>query len=222
MKIDLHVHTTYSDGLLSPKEVMKTAKKAGMAGIAICDHNEVKGHRVLLSSLKKSKDFVVIPGIEVSSSQGHILGLGIDTKIRRDLEPQVVIERINDLGGVAVIAHPGKKPSGIPFDTVRGLKGYDALEVYNGRAMKCHNIKAEKLADKKKKAMTGGSDGHTRNQIGRAYTIFKTNSFIVEDLLEDIRKRRTSATGRDIGFGEFLGDNLRILRRYAGRGFKKI
>jgi len=221
MKIDLHVHTTYSDGLLSPKEVMKTAKKAGMAGIAICDHNEVKGHRALLSSLKK-KDFVVIPGIEVSSTQGHILGLGIDTKIERGLEPQVVIEKIKDLGGVAVIAHPGKKPSGVPFDTVKVLKNYDALEVYNGRAMKCHNVMAEKLADRKKKAKTGGSDGHTRNQIGRAYTIFKTNSFLVDDLLEDIYKRKTSATGRDIGFGEFVGDNLRILRRYAGRGFKKI
>ena len=221
MKIDLHVHTDYSDGLLSPKDVVKTAKKKRMDGIAVCDHNTTKGYKAACSYAKKYKDFVVIPGIEVSTTEGHILGLGVHSDVKRDLKPSKAIKSIKDQGAVAIISLPGKKPSGIPFPVVEKLK-FDGLEVYNGRAMKCYNQRAEELCKKRDKAQAGGSDGHTANQIGRAFTRFKIRSTDPDDLYEEIYKRRTRGMGSDIGFGEFMADNLRIFKRYAGRGFKKI
>jgi len=221
MRIDLHVHTDRSDGLLSPRDVVKTARKNGMNGVAICDHNTIKGYKDACSYSRHEKDFVVIPGIEVSTTEGHVLGLGVRSKVKRDLEPSEAIERLRDQGAVVIIPHAGKVPSGVPFKVIEGLE-FDGMETYNGRAIKCFNQKADELCDSRKKAKVGGSDGHTANQIGRAFTIFKTSSLDPEDLYQEIRKRKTKGMGRDIGLGEFMSDSVRIFKKYAGRGFRKI
>jgi predicted metal-dependent phosphoesterase TrpH len=221
MKIDLHVHTDYSDGLHSPKQMLKAARKNGLDGIAICDHNTAKGYKALKSVIDPKKDPVLIPGIEYSSTKGHIVGLGVTANIRTDLEPREVVDAIIDLGGVVVIPHPGKSPSGIPFKIIDLLE-FDGIEVYNGRSLKCHNEKAEEFAKSKKAARLGGSDAHMMNQVGGAYTIFKTRSRDPEDLFEDIYKRKTKAGGKGITFPEYMSDNFRILKNYAARGFKRI
>ena len=64
MIFDLHVHTTYSDGLLSPKEVVDLARRKGLNGIAITDHDTVEGINSALKVSKGFKDFYLIPGIE--------------------------------------------------------------------------------------------------------------------------------------------------------------
>jgi predicted metal-dependent phosphoesterase TrpH len=78
MKLDLHVHTKYSaDGIVEPIDYIKFARKSGLDGFAITDHNEVKGAAKTYELAKKNKDLIIIRGIEVSSDQGHILGYGI-------------------------------------------------------------------------------------------------------------------------------------------------
>jgi len=200
---------------------IKKFRKNGLDGIAICDHNTAKGYKALRSIVDPKKDPVVIPGVEFSTTKGHIVGLGVTTKIRMDLEPREVIDTIKDLGGVVVIPHPGKSPSGIPVSIIKHLK-FDGIEVYNGRSMRCHNVKAEEVAKEMKAARLGGSDAHMVEQVGGAYTIFKNHSRNPEDLYEEIYKRRTKAGGKGISFPEYMADNFRILKNYAGRGFKRI
>lgn len=82
MFIDLHTHTTASDGQYSPSELIKMAKEKGIERLAITDHDTVSGlDEAVRAAAKLGLDFV--PGIEISTHKGveiHMLGLGIDFK----------------------------------------------------------------------------------------------------------------------------------------------
>lgn len=83
MSSDLHIHTTFSDGRLTPEEILAAAVEAGLSTIAITDHDTVDGVRHLYENEKDNvKGLTVIPGIEISSQcdgrEVHILGYNID------------------------------------------------------------------------------------------------------------------------------------------------
>jgi len=107
MKIDLHVHSDYSDDANdSVEELIKAAVKKGLNGIAIADHNNVKGGLKGFGIAKEMKDFVVIPGVEVSSAEGHILALNIREDIPKKLSVKETVEKIISLGGLPILPHP--------------------------------------------------------------------------------------------------------------------
>ena len=82
MRYDLHVHTYHSAcSVLMPETILKIAKKAGLDGIAVADHNTIKGG-VEVSKANKDRDFEVIPGIEVNTDRGHVLGLYVNREIK--------------------------------------------------------------------------------------------------------------------------------------------
>jgi predicted metal-dependent phosphoesterase TrpH len=111
--VDLHLHTTASDGVLSPSEIVRYAKAKGLQAIAITDHDTVEGlSEGLLEGAKIG--FEVIPGVEVSATHSpgsmHLLGfffdhhhplinerLGYLQKARAERNPKIV-ERLNQLG----------------------------------------------------------------------------------------------------------------------------
>lgn len=76
--VDLHVHSTYSDGTLTPEEIIRLAEELGLEAVALCDHNTVAGLPDFLAAARNSP-VEGIPGIEFSTEyQGtelHILGL---------------------------------------------------------------------------------------------------------------------------------------------------
>jgi len=81
--IDLHTHTTASDGALSPRELLARAQAAGIAQLAITDHDTVSGYRAALEHYTQVCDEVtLVPGVELSCRWSgctiHILGLGVD------------------------------------------------------------------------------------------------------------------------------------------------
>lgn len=116
MSIDLHIHTTASDGRYSPAEIVVQAQKAGLTHIAITDHDTVDGLLSLAKqgSLQDSSWLTVIPGIEFSTDlpqhEVHILGYHIDIhdsafqaqlavlKEDRRLRTRRIIEKLNQLG----------------------------------------------------------------------------------------------------------------------------
>ena len=79
--IDLHVHSTYSDGTLSPEELIALAEQIGLEAVALCDHNTVAGLSDFLAAAA-GKNLQAVPGVEFSTDyQGtelHILGLFIE------------------------------------------------------------------------------------------------------------------------------------------------
>lgn len=195
MRIDIHIHSSYSsDGTVSPEEILRYAKKKKLNGVAITDHNVIKGSLKLWKENKNMKDFAVIPGMEVSSSEGHVLALGIKEPLPRGLSPQETAQKITELGGLAIASHPYRFWSGLGEENVRKSK-FKIIEVVNSRSLKKENVKATKLADELSCGKTGGSDCHSLAHLGNAYTRFENPGFNTDDILEEIRKGRTKGEG---------------------------
>ena len=111
MKADLHVHTLYSnDGKTTLEELLEYAERMGIGCIAVTDHNQFEAYE----RLKDNGRVIIVPAEEVSSAEGHIVALGIDRLIPRDLSIQETIDRIHEAGGYAFAAHrrtPWRIPS---------------------------------------------------------------------------------------------------------------
>ena len=100
LRLDLHIHSRRSpDGCMSMSEIVARAKEAGLNGVAVCDHG------LVLTDPPETADFLVIPGVEVSTEYGHLLGLFVTGPVdTRDFRQAA--ERIHQQGGLAVLAHP--------------------------------------------------------------------------------------------------------------------
>ncbi|KXJ99225.1 MAG: DNA polymerase III PolC-type [Nitrospira sp. OLB3] len=129
-RIDLHLHTTHSDGSFSTREVMTFAKQAGVSALAITDHDIVDGIPEAIAA-GQELSIEVVPGVEISSrfqgSELHILGYFInwrDTVLnermarlragRHERNPRIV-QRLNELG------------IDITYDEVRALAGTESV-----------------------------------------------------------------------------------------------
>lgn len=171
-KVDLHVHTAASqDGLSSLEELTAAAKAAGLDAAAITDHN------LCTPVPQELNGVLLIPGCEVSTRQGHITGLFLEQPLdleglRKNGLPQGrdAVEEIHRRGGIAVLAHPyqspGAAPEGLDFrpDCVEGANARAALKVKEA------NEKSAALAGRWGLPAVGGSDAHSRHEVGNAYT----------------------------------------------------
>ena len=162
MKRDIHVHSTYSDGTDSVKSLVRRAKQLGLDGIAITDHNTVKGGCEALKYA--TDDFTTIPGIEVSSKEGHILVLNVTDDIKKGIPAEEVAEKAHELGGIAIPAHP--------YDMIRTGIGdlalrdcFDAIEAINGKTF-INSKNVRKIAKENNITCVGGSDAHCASELG--------------------------------------------------------
>lgn len=175
LKIDLHVHTCYStDCSTSLENVISYSKKKGLSGVAITDHDTVEGALRLVE--KKNNGLIIIPGIEVSTVQGHVLGLNITTPIRSGLSVTETTKEIHEAGGIAVAAHPSATfKSGIGLDRKLASYGFDAVEVINSSLFPFSLLTYlnKRIAARAGLPQTGGSDSHIPETIGLAYTIIE-------------------------------------------------
>jgi predicted metal-dependent phosphoesterase TrpH len=222
MKIDIHIHSSYSnDGSVMPEEILRYAKKTKLHGIAITDHNELKGSLNLWKETKANKDFLVIPGMEVSTSEGHVLALGITEPIPKDLTPELTIEKIDILGGVAIASHPYRFWSGLGEENVRRAR-FEVIEVVNSRSLKKENHRARKLADDLGAGKTGGSDSHSLEHLGNAYTLMDNPIHNCDDFLEAIRKGQSKGEGEARKFSGTPRYAASCVYLWLRRGMKRI
>ena len=165
MILDIHLHTIFSDGLNTPAEMAAQVGKLGIDGFAITDHNTVKGQKLAKETSRKLK-LNFIPGIEVSSLDGHILGLFVTESIEKDLSAAETVERIHDKGGMAIAAHPYDHFRPGVRDAIRTVK-FDYIEVYNTRApFPFNNWKTKRVADELGLKQTVASDAHSIQEVG--------------------------------------------------------
>lgn len=194
LKIDLHVHTFYSsDSTITPKELVIWAKKRGLDAVAVTDHNVFEG----ALRLSKNKDFLIIPGIEVSTLYGHVLGLDINERIPPKLDVTTTIEKIHKAGGIAIAAHPtaiyrGKLRRHVTTE-------FDAVEVINASSVpfRFSNYINRKIAKRLNLPQTGGTDAHTVLEIGMAYSLVNA-SLEKDEIISAITKGRVKACGKPI------------------------
>ncbi|MFH0860329.1 MAG: CehA/McbA family metallohydrolase [Candidatus Altiarchaeota archaeon] len=172
MRFELHSHTNVIDGRSTPEEIVRAAVGRGLDGIAITDHDQVRGN--LEARRFAPEGFTVIPGIELSAREGHIICLGsIDIPedflgVMKNPEKQKpaseIINLIHDIGGLAIAAHP--------YDLIRNGVGdlvyeleFDAIEVLNGHTL-LNRKSPVKAAKKLGIPMVGGTDAHNAYEVG--------------------------------------------------------
>lgn len=198
MKIDLHLHTCYSeDATTTLKDVMKYAKMQGLDGVAVTDHDTNRGALRLL----RQKELIVIPGIEVSSRDGHILALNITEPVAPNMSLVETTRRIHDLGGIAVIAHPSAVLKTGLGSNITSASNLDAVEVINTAAFPFFltTFLSRRVALRLDLPQTAGSDSHHPQEIGTAYTEIDADTNL-DDIVEAIRKGKTVPIGKAISW----------------------
>jgi predicted metal-dependent phosphoesterase TrpH len=193
-----------------PAEAVKQAKQAGLSGIAITDHNNNAGWKEAREEAKR-QGIIFIPGMEISSRRGHILGLGISDRIQSGLSVEETVERIHEAGGIAVAAHP--------FDIRgHGLKDWfhetDAVEAFNALSVdRFSNIVASRKARSLDMPVTSGSDAHTLGMIGRAPIEARADD--LDSLLKEIKRGGVGICKRYVHISEIKEwSRLRMINAY--------
>jgi predicted metal-dependent phosphoesterase TrpH len=207
LKIDLHVHTCYSrDSSITLKQLVSFAKKRGLDGVAVTDHNTVEGALKL-----KTRDILVVPGIEVSTSNGHLLGINVTTPIPAKLGIEETIRLIHEAGGIAVAPHPTAFYKSPPS---RRVSSYDAVEVMNASSVPFSVLThySRKFAEGLGLPQTGGSDSHYAPEIGSAYTVVEADA-AVDEIISAIKKGNVYPMGRGIPWKTRLERSLLRLKR---------
>ena len=210
VKADLHVHTTYSsDSVVTPKQLVFYAKNRGLTAVAVTDHNTVEGAR----KIAEETDFLIIPGTEVSSLQGHIVGLNVDKLIPRGLSADETVDLIHEAGGLAVACHPYAMLKGSVGKHVTGK--FDAVEAINASAFPYNGAtrQAHQLAERLKLPKVAGTDAHYGPVIGQAYTLIDSEANL-EAILKAIKNGRCKPAGTGLSLKLRLGHQARFLLKH--------
>ncbi len=222
LKLDLHIHSQYSeDATGSPKDIIKILQKKGLQGMAIADHNTVEGG---LKALKvKPKEFIVIPGVEISTKDGHMLALNVTENIKRHLSVEETVDKIIDAGGLPVVPHLFRNMSGIKKEKLRNIQTkISAIEVFNSCSLPQTNLKTAKIAKEYGLGGTGGSDAHDPIYAGYAYTTVDTTDINIDSILSEINKKKTWGEGITMPL-EYRQDRMmKSIKQFFQRGFRRI
>lgn len=223
IKLDLHVHSMYSDDALgTPQQIMKSVKKKGLQGFALTDHNTIDG-AVKASKELSTNDFLVIPGIEISTKHGHLIGLNLKTVVPRGLSVKETVERISEAGGTPIVPHLYRNMSGIKKENLLKIKNnIDAIEVYNGCSQPKTNIKTARVATNLKLGGTGGSDSHMPQYAGYAYTLIDTTDVNIDNIINEIEKHKSWGTGKTLPLSYRQERMIRSVKQFFQRGLKRI
>lgn len=199
LSVELHCHSALSyDGRDPVDLLLEQAAAVGLDALAVTDHDEIDAS---LSAVDLAPEYglVGIPGIEITSAAGHVLGLGISEAVPPGLPFTETVERIRDLGGLAVVPHPFQRSRhGVAAHVSRAeLADVDAIEVYNSRLLTgLANRWAEQFAERNGLPMTAGSDAHISEMVGQAVTRVDADEPTADGVLRAIRRGDTTVLGK--------------------------
>lgn len=196
LRLDLHCHSRFSsDGIAEPEEMIEQAKRMGLDGFVITDHNtcacvdyfERHGH--LDPSGEPVDGLLIIPGQEITTRSGHLLALGVTLPDLKGIGPQEAVEMIHRYGGLAIPPHPFDYFRAGIREAVLDTLDIDGLEVFNAASTfrRC-NRQALAYAKKRNLPMTAASDAHDAAALGTSYTIVEAEQFNRAGVLDAIAK----------------------------------
>lgn len=191
---DFQVHSRFSyDSLSRLKDIKKKAIDEGIDGVAITDHETIKGG--LKSKEYCDDDFLFITGQEVKTDLGDVIGLMINDNLNSSNFFDLVDE-IKSQNGIVYLPHPSRKMK-LSGEIIK--ENIDLVEVVNGRSSKDENLFSIKLAMDLDLPYASGSDAHTIREIGKVKTTFHEQISDEDELrkflIDSSKKRSISGTG---------------------------
>lgn len=204
--IDLHTHTypLSHDSLLSPDELVDAARSAGLDGICLTEH-DFFWDPAEVTALSRRHNFLIIPGVEVNTEDGHIIVFGLDRFVYGMHRLHELAQLVEQAGGVMIAAHPYRRQ--LPFELRHEGDWSDALErvlanpayrnvcaieTINGRGSDRENAFSQALCERLRLPAVAASDSHERKDVGRCATDFQRRISSLEDLIEELRAGRAS------------------------------
>ena len=188
---DFHIHSHYSsDSRMIPAKIIQVALNKGLKGIAITDHNTIKG-AIEGRKNTSSDELVIIVGSEIRTTLCELIGLFLTNEIS-STDPLAVIDEIENQGGITVLPHPFRSVF-IPHNKIRKeippeiIKRIHVIETVNSRTRERDNLKARILASQNGKSQIAGSDAHFYPEIGRGRTLvspFRSEEELKKNILE--------------------------------------
>ena len=208
MLIDLHNHTwpRSHDSVLSVEDLIERARAAGLDGVCLTEHDAVWTEPET-QTLCEEHNFLVLPGAEISTDDGHILAYGIEEYVFGMHRVHRLSDHVEERGGVLIAAHPyrrqipwtDKKPEEWPLalEKAAANPAYQycvALERINGRGNERENRFSADLCDHMHLPGTGGTDSHAVHDIGKVATYFESEQIHdLRDLIGELRGGRFCA-----------------------------
>ncbi len=222
--LDLHCHSWFSgDGVSSPEALIASARAKGLSGFAITDHNTCDAfHYLADQGLARRdglpvEDFLVIPGVEVSTAEGHLLCIGAVLPQMKGRPASEVVRAVRDAGGLAIPAHPYDKFRAGIREPVLDALDVDAIEVFNAAiSLPKFNEQARAYAERRGLPGIAASDAHHEAAIGASHMIFDTAELSVPAILAAI-KRGARRHERVLSFRDKLRKTLNNWFRLRGR-----
>jgi predicted metal-dependent phosphoesterase TrpH len=165
--VDFHTHTMYSkDGLTAIRAFIESARRAGLQRVAVTDHNTIRGARDAFSLAPD----LVIPGEEIMTREGELLGYYVREEIPKGLTPEEAISRLREQGAVISVSHPFDRLRRGAWKTealARIVPLIDAVEGFNARCLfSADNRNAANFARDRTLPITAGSDAHAAFELG--------------------------------------------------------
>jgi len=188
--VDLHVHTIYSgDSSITPKRLVDALHTHSfLKTVAVTDHKTMEGYYHVSKLATAYEDILILPGIEVLTTQGDIVVIGAEERPTFPITPEETIAFVEERNAIAIIAHPYRALTSLG-DYARRLKP-TAIEVYNPNATPEENKIALQLAREMNLPQVAVSDAHAIEELGKGYT--KINAAQnMEEILNAIKNGQT-------------------------------
>ena len=217
MNLDMHIHTTFGSGdsSLTPKQLITESKKNNIQGFLLSEHSGGWDNHSINSMFSKT-DLFAIPGIEVNTTMGHIIVIGLSSHIDGISNIRTLRKILNQKGGLMISAHPCRRLFDNPINNSNLLwpDGHnkeltpeiaaehplfsivDEIETQNGSNSTKENEFASKIAESIGVVGIGGSDAHSTEGIGSCYTKFEKSITSSEELIEAIKSKSFTAISK--------------------------
>lgn len=213
LKFDLHIHSSFSDGRDGVEAILEAALEKKLDGIAITDHDTLEGSIEAERIVREQNlNLMVIPGVEVSTLDGHLLALGVRELPPKKRSPEETIEFVHQQGGIAIVSHPYH----VFRHAMYRIPPCDAVEVHNSKYIfGIANLWAKRQAKRLGLPMVAGSDAHMAKTVGLGVTLIEVeNGSAVSDVLTVIRAGRVKIDGKKTSPSVFVSQAARWVKRH--------
>jgi len=234
---DIHIHSSLTDGMADVSQILEfVEERTDLDVIAITDHDKIEGSfQARELAAKRGYRFEVITGMEVTTQQGHLLALYLESPVPSFKPLANTIEAIHSQGGISVVPHAMIRLTdsimrhgleGIVASRKQGLY-LDGIETISGSIFgPILNRRASEFNRTYSLAATGGSDAHFLTTVGSVITIFPGRS--ATDLKRSLSERTTRAANglkvrlSDLKFSQLMGYIVKSRRTFVRNSWKAL